>query len=149
VEDPQLNLKMLDPTTRVVLWSLTEHIELARTSRGDNRNFDDAVARLVGRVKALVGDSTGIVVANASSTEGLPPRAIATAQRYEHMEHAAWGALIAGGIGSVLGHSRGPARCDDFSSCDAANRSAMRRSLTVTLSSAAFGALIGWLLPTS
>src|SRR4051812_38888940 len=61
--DPQLDLNLLDPQTRVVLWSLTEHIAPALTVGGANKNFDSAVARIVTRVKGLVaGDTAGLAI---------------------------------------------------------------------------------------
>src|SRR4051812_42488140 len=51
VFDPQLHLTILDPKSRVPLWSLTEHIQPGRGREADNKNFDQAVARLVERTK--------------------------------------------------------------------------------------------------
>jgi hypothetical protein len=51
VYDPQINLTIIDPATRVTLWSMTEHIEPARPRSVANSNFDRAVQRLVDRTK--------------------------------------------------------------------------------------------------
>jgi hypothetical protein len=49
-----LKLALLDPRTRIVLWTITENIKpFARPKTGD-KNFDDAIDRLVGDLKALV-----------------------------------------------------------------------------------------------
>ena len=61
---------ILDPQTRIILWSLTEHIAPARTMNGANKNFDIAVDRIVARVKGLVaGDTAGLAIAEKPSPE--------------------------------------------------------------------------------
>jgi hypothetical protein len=147
IDDPQLNLKMLDPQTRVVLWALTEHIEPARTLRGANKNFDDAVARMVARVKAVVTDSMRVALESGSRIDMAPPGAIAIARREAHIQHATLGAVLGGGIGSLLWHPKGLGQCD-ASTCSAAAQASMRRFVTLSLSSTAIGAIIGWLWPT-
>jgi hypothetical protein len=50
----RFKLVLVDPKTRITLWTLTENIKpFARQKTGD-KNFDDAIDRLVGDLKALV-----------------------------------------------------------------------------------------------
>lgn len=146
IYDPQLNLNLLDPQTRVVLWSLTEHIAPALTANGANKNFDSAVSRMVTRVKGLVaGDTAGLAVAE----ETRSPELIAVARRTAHLQHTAIGMVIGGAIGTFLGRPHGPARCDNVAACGDDGQRSMHRFVTYTMSASAIGALIGWLWPTS
>jgi hypothetical protein len=144
--DPQLQLNLLDPQTRVVLWSLTEHIAPALTSGGANKNFDSAVARMVTRVKGLVaGDTAGLAVAEETAS----PELMVVARRAARLQHIALGLVIGGAIGTIIGHPRGPARCDTVATCGDQGERSMHRAVTYTVSAGALGALIGWLWPTS
>jgi hypothetical protein len=48
----QLRLRILDPSTHVVLWTLNVHVKPAAKRATSDKNFDDAMAQLV----AAVGD---------------------------------------------------------------------------------------------
>jgi hypothetical protein len=144
--DPQLNLSLLDPQTRIVLWSLTEHIAPALTASGNNRNFDSAVDRLVTRVKGLVaGDTAGLAIAQETAS----PQMIAVARRSAHLQHAALGLIIGGAIGTFLARTGNPGRCDTVASCSDDAHKSMHRDITYTVSAGAIGGLIGWLWPTA
>lgn len=146
VYDPQLNLNLLDPQTRVVLWSLTEHIAPARTAGGDSRNFDSAVTRMVARVKGLVaGDTAGLAIAEETAS----PELIAVARRAAHLQHTALGMVIGGAIGTFVGRPHAQAHCVDVATCGDDGQRSMHRFVTYTVSAAAIGGLLGWLWPTS
>jgi hypothetical protein len=146
IYDPQLNLNLLDPQTRVVLWSLTEHIAPALTASGANKNFDSAVSRMVTRVKGLVaGDMAGLAVAEETAS----PELIAVARRAAHLQHTALGVVIGGAIGTFLGRPHGAAHCDNVATCGNDGQRSMHRFVTYTISASAIGAFIGWLWPTS
>jgi hypothetical protein len=51
--DPQLRLAIRDPKTQTLLWSLTQHIEAAMRQENRDKNFDQAVAGIVGQVQKL------------------------------------------------------------------------------------------------
>jgi hypothetical protein len=53
--DPQFRLTILDPGTRVTLWTLTEHLEFAVLLGNRDKNFDQALAALVNDVKNIAG----------------------------------------------------------------------------------------------
>ncbi len=145
IYDPQLNLRLLEPRTRVILWSLTEHIAPARTASGANKNFDSAVARMVARVKGLLaGDTAGLAIAEETAS----PELIAVARRAAQLQHTALGFVIGGAIGSFIGRPHAP-RCDAVVTCSDEGQKSMRRFVTYSLSASAIGALIGWLWPTS
>jgi hypothetical protein len=144
--DPQLGLNLLDPQTRVVLWSLTEHIAPALSVSGANKNFDSAVARIVTRAKGLVaGDTAGLAVAQETAS----PELMVVARRAARLQHTALGLVVGGAIGTIIGHPRGPARCDTVTTCGDQGQKSMHRAVTYTVSAGALGALIGWLWPTS
>lgn len=146
IYDPQLNLNLLDPQTRVVLWSLTEHIAPARTASGDNKNFDSAVARLVTRVKGLVtGDTAGLAIAQETAS----PELIAVARSAARVQRTALGLVIGGAIGSFIGRPHALAHCDNVTTCRDEGQRSMRRFVTYSVGASAIGALIGWLWPTS
>ena len=145
VYDPQLNLNLLEPQTRVVLWSLTEHIAPALTTSGAKRNFDAAVSHMVVRVKGLVtGDSAGLALAEQTAS----PELIAFGRRTAHLQHTMLGFVIGGAVGAVIGHPRAPS-CDVVASCSDQGKKSAQRFVTYTFGTAAVGALIGWLWPTS
>jgi len=52
--DPQLSLVIRDVKTGLVLWGLTEHIQTAAMVSNREKNFENAMSSLVGRLKQLV-----------------------------------------------------------------------------------------------
>ena len=101
VYDPQLTLTIVDPKTRVALWSLTEHIQPGGDRDADNRNFDAAVARIVDKAKLLVGEHISLSEESALM-DAAPVGAVEFQQRQERTVHAAIGSgvgLLAGGVG--------------------------------------------------
>ena len=146
VYDPQLNLNLLDPQTRVVLWSLTEHIAPARTASGANSNFDKAVGRLVMRVKALVsGDMASLAIAEETPS----PELISVARHAAHLRHSAIGLAVGGAIGTFMGRVHVPTDCTTPTTCNGEWTRSNRRFVTYAVGGGAIGALIGWLWPTS
>jgi len=51
--DPQFRLEIRDPETNVLLWAFTEHMEWAILQGNRNKNFDQALARLVTDVASV------------------------------------------------------------------------------------------------
>jgi len=51
VSDPQFRLTIIDPTTRVTLWTFTEHVQSALLSGNRDKNFDQALDALVNDLK--------------------------------------------------------------------------------------------------
>lgn len=144
--DPQLNLNLLEPRTRVILWSITEHIAPALTRSGADKNFDSAVVRIVARVKGLVaGDAQGLTIAVQTAS----PELIAVSRRAAHFRHIGIGFAIGGAIGSLVGRPHLPTGCTTPGECDGQWRSSNRRFVTFSIGASAIGALIGWLWPTS
>jgi hypothetical protein len=154
VYDPQLTVTILDPKTRVALWSLTEHIQPARTRDGDNRNFDQAVARLVEQAKLLASSSV-------SSSDDARPRtmevyapvgALQTARWQEHWQHTVAGLLIGSVAGALVGWRTvdtcsGGLNCATMESI-AADRVALHKRFKIGVGGALTGGLIGWFWPT-
>jgi hypothetical protein len=138
--DPQLTLTIVDPKTRVTLWSLTEHIEPARTRVGDNQNFDQAVARVVDRTRLLSAGTT------LSSTDGhtlsiydaAPPGAIALARTQQRAMKIFGGASLGVLAGMTLGANTLPGHDTGVGP----SRSGM---LGYALAGAVVGGLAGWL----
>ena len=52
-DDPQFRLMILDPKTKIALWAFTEHVESARSQGNRDKNFDQALGRIVNDVKKL------------------------------------------------------------------------------------------------
>lgn len=52
--DPQFRLEIRDPKTNALLWAFTEHVEWAILQGNRNKNFDQAMARIVADVQNLV-----------------------------------------------------------------------------------------------
>jgi hypothetical protein len=44
---------MVDPKTRIVLWAFTEHVESAKLQGNRDKNFNQALAKIVDDVKNL------------------------------------------------------------------------------------------------
>ncbi|HEX4681675.1 MAG TPA: hypothetical protein VH277_03140 [Gemmatimonadaceae bacterium] len=145
IYDPQVTARLVDPKTRITLWTLTEHIELARSRDGDNANFDSAVGRLVHDFDLLTADSASSVAARAELA--APPVGAAAARHRQHL----WRNVVAGvGIGGLVGvlidaHRSSTACGTGFDQCAQAGH--FPGALTFTLSGTALGALIGLLLP--
>ena len=53
--DPQFRLTIIDPTTRVTLWTFTEHVQFALLQGNRDKNFDQALAALVNDLKNVAG----------------------------------------------------------------------------------------------
>ena len=53
--DPQFRLTVLDPGTRVTLWTFTEHVQFAALQGNRDKNFDQALAALVNDVRNVAG----------------------------------------------------------------------------------------------
>jgi hypothetical protein len=51
----QLRLVVVDPKTRVILWSLTEYVRGAMLLGNRDKNFDQAMNTIVSRMKSLAG----------------------------------------------------------------------------------------------
>jgi hypothetical protein len=145
IYDPQLNLTIIDPQTRVTLWSLTEHIQPGSNRESDNRNFDAAVDRMMARTKMLV-ESVAMPTADLSMTAMAPVGAIEAERLHERKTHAAAGMLVGAFGGSLLG-SREDHICPMGSGANC-GRSRALASLGYVVSGALSGALIGWLWPT-
>jgi hypothetical protein len=56
-DDPQFRLTIMDPKTKIVLWAFTEHVESARSQGNRDKNFDQALSRVVNDVKNLATQS--------------------------------------------------------------------------------------------
>lgn len=55
--DPQLRLLIRDPKTNAVLWGLTEHVEGALMKGNHDKNFSEALSRLVAEVRRIATPS--------------------------------------------------------------------------------------------
>jgi hypothetical protein len=55
--DPEFRLTIHDPKTNVLLWGITVHAQSALLQGNRDRNFDSALARIVGEVQVLGGGS--------------------------------------------------------------------------------------------
>jgi hypothetical protein len=58
--DPHLSLVIVDPTTRVTLWTFTEHIERARLQSNRDKNFDLAFANLANDLRNVSGQPAAV-----------------------------------------------------------------------------------------
>ena len=52
--EPKFRLKILDPKTHIALWAFTEHVELGGLQGHRDKNFDQALGKVVDDVKNLV-----------------------------------------------------------------------------------------------
>jgi hypothetical protein len=143
--DPQLTLTILDPKTRVALWSLTEHIQPGSSRESDNRNFDSAVDRIVEKTKMLV-ESPTTRAQQPTLAEAAPVGAIETAHRQNQAKHAAIGSAI-GTLGGVLFASRNFSPCPLGSGASCAGHRAFS-TLGYVVGGAISGAVVGWFWPT-
>ena len=55
MSDPQFRLTIIDPGTRVTLWTFTEHVQFALLQGSRDKNFDQALAALVNDLKNVAG----------------------------------------------------------------------------------------------
>jgi hypothetical protein len=53
--DPQFRLTIVDPGTRVTLWTFTEHVQFAVLQGNRDKNFDQALAALVNDLRNAAG----------------------------------------------------------------------------------------------
>jgi|SRR5580704_133879 len=61
--DPRLRLAIVDIKTREVLWVLIEHVRPALLQGNRDKNFDDAIAKLVDDAKSLAASSASSAAA--------------------------------------------------------------------------------------
>lgn len=54
IYDPQLRLEIRDPKTNTLLWAFSEHAQWAILQGNRNKNFDQALGRIVSDVQKLV-----------------------------------------------------------------------------------------------
>jgi hypothetical protein len=57
--DPQFRVVIRDPKTNAMLWTFTEHAEWAELQRNRDKNFDQALAKVVSDVQGLSGSAGG------------------------------------------------------------------------------------------
>lgn len=151
VYDPQLNLTFVDPKTRVPLWSLTEHIETAQNREADNRNFDQALSRIVDRTKLLASGSTSSAIDSGSFALAAfaPAGALDAARHQERLEHSAIGGTVGGLVGILAAMHVVNSYCDGGIRCASPRgKTALLIGPTIAIGGAAAGALFGWLWPT-
>jgi hypothetical protein len=55
LSDPQFRLTIIDPGTRVTLWTFTEHVQFALLQGNRDKNFNQALAALVNDLKNVAG----------------------------------------------------------------------------------------------
>jgi hypothetical protein len=55
IKDPQLQLKIMDLKTHVLLWTYIEHVQRALLQGNRDKNFDLAMAALVNDIKNVAG----------------------------------------------------------------------------------------------
>jgi hypothetical protein len=53
LSDPRLRLEILDPSTHVVLWAFSEHVQQSNKQAARDKDLDDAMDRIVAAVKEL------------------------------------------------------------------------------------------------
>lgn len=59
--DPQLRLEVRDPKSNTLLWGFTEHAQWAILQGNRDRNFDQALAKVVGQLQKIVTASSSAV----------------------------------------------------------------------------------------
>jgi hypothetical protein len=144
VYDSQISVTIIDPATRVTLWSITEHVEPARRRAVANDNFDRAVLRLVDRTRLLIESPNDAARVAAAAPAGAR-RQFELRQRKRNSA-----------IGAVLGFTLAAAyqthalkrTCQPTSpptSCSP--EGPINRGLVANVAGAGAGAVIGWLLP--
>jgi hypothetical protein len=55
--DPQFRLTVLDPSTRVTLWTFTEHVQFAILQGNRDKNFDQALTNLLNNIRNVAGQA--------------------------------------------------------------------------------------------
>jgi hypothetical protein len=55
--DPQLRLMILDPKTHILLWAFTEHMNAAWRKGNRDKNFDEALDKVVNSLKTLAAQT--------------------------------------------------------------------------------------------
>ena len=60
IYDPQIRLLIRDPKTSAVLWGLTEHVQGALLQGNHDKNFDQAVMRIVAEVQRIATPSAAV-----------------------------------------------------------------------------------------
>ena len=149
--DPQLNLTFVDPKTRVALWSVTEHIQTARTREADNSNFDQAVSRIMDRARSLASGSASSATDSGSLAIGAfaPTGALEVAQRQQRLRHSAIGGAVGGVVGLLTAMRVVNSYCGGGIKCASPRgKTALFIGPTIAIGGVAAGSLIGWLWPT-
>jgi hypothetical protein len=153
VYDPQIGLTIVDPKTRAVLWSLTEHVEPARGGEANNRNFDRALGRLVDRTRSLVGEpaSVATVIPPWTMQVPLPAGALAFARHESQARHALIGASVGVATGVIVALNVGTSTCTVSPMNPACTTPqgapTLGHFLLGTGSGLLVGGVIGWLWP--
>jgi hypothetical protein len=145
VYDPQLTVTILDPKTRVKLWTLTEHIESSRDKTANDRSFDQAVDRIVDDAQTLATSSDAARLHEMSAA--APVGAAAAAERQQRTQHAQIGSVI-GGIASGLLAASVAQSCAAVTNCTTAQgHASILHAFEIAISGGFMGGLIGWLWP--
>ncbi|MEO8621697.1 MAG: hypothetical protein ABI625_11565 [bacterium] len=150
VYDPQLSLTIVDPKSRVSLWTITEHIQPANSADENNRNFDNAVARVVDRTRSLVGESTEVAtLIPAWATRGVVPvGAHDFARRETRARNVAIGASVGAAVGAYTGLHVALSTCSVSPTCTTPNGTPKMGNFLLSLGSGLLaGSAIGWLWP--
>ena len=66
--DPHFKLAIIDVKTNVTMWTVIQHINLARLQKNSDKNFDNAIAALVNDVAKLAGTAPAIAAAGEKGT---------------------------------------------------------------------------------
>ena len=56
-DDAHFRLVVLDPKSRILLWAFTEHVEWANLQSNRDKNFDEALQKIVKDLQGLAGKS--------------------------------------------------------------------------------------------
>jgi hypothetical protein len=150
IYDPQLNLTFVDPKTRVALWSLTEHIQTGRNIEADNRNFDQAVSRIVDRTRLLASGSTSSAIDSGSlgMAAFAPIGALDAARRQQRLQHSAIGGAVGGVVGILTAMRVVNSYCGGGIECASPRgKTALFIGPAIAIGGVAAGALVGWLWP--
>ncbi|MGZ4829796.1 MAG: hypothetical protein ACXV8X_09040 [Candidatus Angelobacter sp.] len=71
--DPQFKVAIADARTRILLWTLTEHIELALMQENRDKNFDQAMVGLVNDVAVLAGQPPVVAIKKKKNDDDYQP----------------------------------------------------------------------------
>lgn len=148
VHDPQITLTIVDPATRIELWSITEHVEPGRSRADDNAKFDQAIARLVADTRRLTAATSGAALPLGAAPEGgvEPAGTEEFERRFERERHFRVGMLV-GGLGAMVFDVVRVSNSCQTPGCDGAGRE-IGQALSIDLGSVALGAIAGWFWPT-